>query len=525
MKGRDTMKKSFNITGLCVPNRNYMVNITNKLNQVIDLIEQNKYFTINRARQYGKTTMLSTINRTLKNRYYIIKMSFEGVGDDFFSSEKSFCKGISEKIVDNLNKYNISDDIIEIMNKDFYNNPLNELNKRITQLCTKLDKESIMLIDEVDKSSDNQVFLNFLGMLRNKYLDMLDGEDITFKSVILAGVYDIKNLKLKIRPDVERKYNSPWNIAENFNVDMSFNPKEISTMLQDYEKDYSTGMDIQSISQEIYNYTNGYPYLVSNICKIIHEELSQDWSIYGVQRAVKIILDTKNTLFDDIIKNIKNNQDFSNLLESILFNGEKVPFNHYNTLIELGTTFGILNESIMNSGKFTIISNRIFEIFLYDYYIVKRLIENNISNRYERNQFIHNGKLDIEQVILKFQELMKNEYRHEDGIFIEQQGRLLFLCFLKPIINGTGFYYVEPETRDSTRMDIVVTYGHKEYIIELKIWHGNKKHQEAYSQLLNYMNNRHQNVGYLITFSFNKDKEYTSTWKDFSSNKIFDVIV
>ena len=51
------------------------------------------------------------------------------------------------------------------------------------------------------------------------------GEDKTFHSVILAGVHDVKNLKLKLRPDEERKYNSPWNIAVEFDIDMDFNVK------------------------------------------------------------------------------------------------------------------------------------------------------------------------------------------------------------------------------------------------------------------------------------------------------------
>ena len=75
--------------------------------------------------------------------------------------------------------------------------------------------EVLLFIDEVDKSSDNQMFLNFLGILRELYLERAMGT-ITFKSVILASVYDIKNLKLKLRPKEERKYNSPWNIAADF---------------------------------------------------------------------------------------------------------------------------------------------------------------------------------------------------------------------------------------------------------------------------------------------------------------------
>lgn len=59
----------------------------------------------------------------------------------------------------------------------------------------------------------------------------------TFQSVILAGVYDIKNLKLKIRLEKEHQYNSPWNIAADFTVDMSFAAGEIAGMLEEYEAD------------------------------------------------------------------------------------------------------------------------------------------------------------------------------------------------------------------------------------------------------------------------------------------------
>jgi len=64
-------------------------------------------------------------------------------------------------------------------------------------------KEVILIIDEVDKSSNNQLFLSFIGMLRNKYLARETGKDFTFKSVILAGLYDVKSLRLKIRSEEE----------------------------------------------------------------------------------------------------------------------------------------------------------------------------------------------------------------------------------------------------------------------------------------------------------------------------------
>lgn len=88
---------------------------------------------------------------------------------------------------------------------------MKELGRRITKLCEQMNKEIILFINEVDKSADNQIFLSFLGMLREKFIRREMGEDITFHSVVLAGVYDIKNLKLNLRNGEEQKYNSPWN--------------------------------------------------------------------------------------------------------------------------------------------------------------------------------------------------------------------------------------------------------------------------------------------------------------------------
>ena len=123
--------------------------------------------------------------------------------------------------------------------------PFSDLDDRITELCSANDKKIILMIDVVDISSDNQIFLSFLGLLRNKYLEQQQQRDLTFHSVILAGVYDIKNLKLKLHPKDETKYNSPWNVAADFTLDLSFRPEDIAGMLTEYESDYHTGMDTE----------------------------------------------------------------------------------------------------------------------------------------------------------------------------------------------------------------------------------------------------------------------------------------
>ncbi|WP_367277916.1 AAA family ATPase, partial [Clostridium sp.] len=186
-----------------------------------------------------------------------------------------------------------------------------DLSKALTKFILKSEKKVVLMIDEVDKSSNNQMFLSFLGMLRNKYLLRNEGLDYTFHSVILAGVHDVKTLKIKIRPEEEQKYNSPWNIAADFDVDMSFSAEEIGTMLDDYVENKAVKLDKEYFSEKLYYYTSGYPFLVSKLCKIVDEKIMQEdrlvWDKEYIDLAVKEILRDSNTNFDSLIKNIENN--------------------------------------------------------------------------------------------------------------------------------------------------------------------------------------------------------------------------
>ena len=517
--------KEFNITGVCIPYMHYMVDIKGKIEEVKKLVEQGKYFAINRARQYGKTTVINQLYHTLKNEYLVLKISFEGLGEKAFSSESEFCESFINLISEELFFSAIDKGIIDNWGKNKSDlEKFEELSKKITELIYNIPKEVILIIDEMDKSSDNQLFLHFIGMLRNKYLKRSEGRDKTFKSVILVGVYDVKNLKLKLRPDAERKYNSPWNIAANFTVDLSFNPWEISTMLIEYEKDAGTGMDVDEISRLIYMYTSGYPFLVSRLCKAIEEELNRNWTKEGIEEAVKIMLMESNTLFDDLFKNLENDKELYFTIYDIVFNNREVLFSIDNPVIQKANMFSIIREE---NGK-AVVHNKIFEIRIYNYLISKLQTSGaSLSNYASSGQFIdEHGDLKIELILEKFQELMEEEYRDRTREFVEKEGRLLFLAFIKPIINGAGFYFVESETRDNMRLDVVITYNKKLYIIELKKWYGKEYEDKGYKQLADYMKAKKTNMGYIVMFDFRKTKkEYSRTWLDVNGKNIYEVVV
>lgn len=238
---------------------------------------------------------------------------------------------------------------------------LEELSGVISGIVEHSGKKIVLTIDEVDKSSNNQLFLSFLGMLRHKYLQRNKGKDYTFQSVILAGVHDVKNLKLKIRSGDEQKYNSPWNIAVDFDLEMCFAPDEIAGMLEDYKKEKKIILDVNAAAGKLHYLTSGHPFLVSKLCRIIDDKLS--WEEGNLEIALNILLKEKNTNFASVVKNLENNPELYDLVLKIIMNEMKFSFNIYNPVIQEGHIYGILREKL---GK-TVIHNHVYEQLLYNY--------------------------------------------------------------------------------------------------------------------------------------------------------------
>lgn len=156
------MPKRFCVTGTCIPEKNYMVDISGRIDRIIqDYIEKGQYFTINRARQYGKTTTLYLLERRLREEYIVLSLSFEAA-DEYFESLGSLAEGLVMDISECLRAQNVDADIIDEWNRPLSERfPMRSLGMKISSLCRSCGKRIVLMIDEVDKSSDNQIFLSF----------------------------------------------------------------------------------------------------------------------------------------------------------------------------------------------------------------------------------------------------------------------------------------------------------------------------------------------------------------------------
>ena len=84
------MPKVFNVTGPCIPRKHYMADMTRRVAQIQKMVEEGAYFTINRARQYGKTTTLAALDKELSPKYLVIWLDFQAMGSASFADENTF---------------------------------------------------------------------------------------------------------------------------------------------------------------------------------------------------------------------------------------------------------------------------------------------------------------------------------------------------------------------------------------------------------------------------------------------------
>lgn len=395
------MIKRFNVNGACRPDRHYMVELGSRLEEIRKMIDDGAYFSINRARQYGKTTILRALAEYLKKDYFVLSLDFQRMSYLDFEQESSFVHGLAREILRKIKTENdiaeeIKEEFVKLADKSNHAPRMAEIFDIFSAWCGQTDKPVVFIVDEVDTATNNQVFLDFLAQLRAAYLD----SDVipTFQSVILAGVYDIRSMQRKIRQDEEHKENSPWNIAADFLVDMSFSIEDIMGMLEEYEEDYHTGMDIRQMAVMIDDYTSGYPYLVSRLCKLMDEwipgrkdfqDKSSAWTKAGFLSAVNILVENSNPLFDSLINKLCLFPKLNFLISRLLFHGQRIAYNADNAAIRNAQMFGFVK--IEDSS--VQIANKLFETRLYNRYLLEDKEQNS-------SIFMEAKEIGVKEIVL-----------------------------------------------------------------------------------------------------------------------------
>ena len=107
--------KAFNTTAVCIPADHYMVDLSERVREIRKMIDEQKFFSINRGRQYGKTTTIAALETDLPSDYDVISIDFQDATEAVLENEDSFTKGFARILCD------ASDTLGIPLKKQYYN--------------------------------------------------------------------------------------------------------------------------------------------------------------------------------------------------------------------------------------------------------------------------------------------------------------------------------------------------------------------------------------------------------------------
>lgn len=158
-------------------------------------------------------------------------------------------------------------------------------------------------------------------------------------------------------------------------MNLSFSSGKIAGMLSEYEGDHQTGMDVCQMARQICDYTSGYPFLVSRLCKLLDERISGSsgfpdkksaWTHQGFLEAVRILLSEKNTLFESLMGKLHDYPELREVLYLLLFQGQSILYNPDDDVQDMALMFGFVKVD----REAVVVSNRIFETRLYNMFLM-----------------------------------------------------------------------------------------------------------------------------------------------------------
>jgi predicted AAA+ superfamily ATPase len=75
-----------------------MVDLSSRLDEVRRMVDNGDYFVINRARQYGKTTILRALSVCLQDMYRVIFIDFQRMSTEDYADEYAFSTAFGDSV-------------------------------------------------------------------------------------------------------------------------------------------------------------------------------------------------------------------------------------------------------------------------------------------------------------------------------------------------------------------------------------------------------------------------------------------
>ncbi|MCP4600032.1 MAG: ATP-binding protein [Proteobacteria bacterium] len=497
------MPRIFNTAGPCLAEKHYMIPTGRRLGQLRSLIDEEKFFVIHAPRQTGKTTLLRNLSRelTAEGSYVAITVSLECYTEP--SVERMIPQVLGN--IRNSSEDQLAEELLPPKKDDFIDEPNNALKHYLKAWSASIELPLVVFFDEAD-SVPGPVLLSILRQLRDGYT----ARPASFpQSIALTGMRDVRDYKIQIRKDSESLGTaSPFNIKDESLTLRNFNADEVEELLQQHTVE--TGQSFaQDAVAEIVHQTKGQPWLVNALAAQLatrYDALVKDRrdtvTRDQVLEAREILIERRDTHLDSLVDKLGENR-VRKIIEPIMV-GETLRPDVYNDDLQYAEDLGIISRA---TGAVQI-ANPIYQEIIPR--TLTHVTQSGIPD--EPSWYVSDdGTLNLRKLIKGF---LRFWSRHGEVLlrgmpYQEAAPHLVFMAYLQRITNGGG--NIDREFAIGTgRADLVVCFGGREDVIELKLQRGKYTLPEGLEQVARYAKRLQRDVGYLIIF----DPKSETPWED-----------
>lgn len=505
--------RRFNYTGPVYEDEHYIVKRQEMYEDFKEKIDQGRYFTIFAPRQMGKTTFLEEVVSNLnQDDYYLgINIDFERYkpfGEEKFYTtlHREFCETISTRLSD-INcpsAESISREISEdkvVDNETFF-----LFVKKLGGLIP--DKKLVLLIDEFDAVSI-EITGDFLYTLRDMYLKRRREKAFSIYSIGLVGVKNIRELNFGSA--------SPFNIATQVKLE-KFTLGQCYELINQYIEE--TGQEFKKgVIEKIYFETDGHPFLVNRLCAILVEDVVRDTTKSvthkDFQSAMAAFLKEHNTNFDTLRNNAEK---YEKEIQKILFTDQFIKYNPYNRAYEKLIMYGLIKEGEEDNTE---IANPIYKKVLLKTFAPSTDRDSFFPNGLTPSIFIEGEEINLKSLLVHFKEFVERIgvrlFDIVSSLNKESAGQYLLISYLDMFIRTMDGYSIIETPSGRGRIDVLLHYQGKRYVVELKIWRGERYFEKGKKQLIRYLRSENLEEGYMVLFD-PREKEF----REFKENQMME---
>jgi AAA-like domain len=485
------MKKWFNTAGPCQADIHYMLPSTERLPEIVNLIDQRNYFVIHAPRQVGKTTAMLSLAQelTASGQYTAVMLSLEvgaAFSDDLGASELAILGEWKQSIRFRLPK--------DLQPNEWLNAEAGaRIGTNLSNWAEQSSRPLVVFLDEIDALS-NETLISVLRQIRSGFPNRPQGFP---QSIALVGMRDVRDYKYASGGSTHLNTSSPFNIKVRSFTLSNFTLDDVRNLYQQHTE--ATGqMFTPEASDLAFHLTQGQPWLVNAIAKEITEYITKDPNIpitaELVNQAKEILIKRQDTHLDSLAERLREDR-VRVIIQPILSGQELVnmPEDDLRFVLDLGLCSRDSRGGIQIANP------------IYREIIPKVLASITIASltSIAPTWLDNDGNLNAQALLDSFLLFWR---QHGEPLFAstpypEIAPQIVLMAFLHRVVNGGGTLEREYAI-GSGKMDICLRYGKLTLAMELKVWRDGRSNplKDGLKQLDSYLSGLSLDTGWLVIF-------------------------